>query len=89
MKKEWAVDHRGHKIVVTHTWFFGVALYLDGERVDVDRSMLYPHRWRPTLSAVYEDPPGERHVIEVYLVVRLRVTASIFVDGKHVGGDAL
>ena len=88
MKKTWTIDHQGHEILVTHTWFFGVALYLDGERVDVDRSMMFSHRTRPTLSAVYEDPPGERHVIEVYVVVLLRVTASIFVDGEYVGGDA-
>ncbi len=86
-EREYVARHGKNHIVVTNSWFGGAKLYINGDRMDSDKSGINTGS-TAMLRGTVPNEDGSRSVVEVFGRSGLfSIKIKICVDGQWVGGD--
>ena len=86
-KKVVSYEIEGQTLEAVNTWFGGLRLNLNGEKVGSFKPKRAPEKGVPAITAMV-DLGGRISRVEVFAKAIMYVQLKIHVNGVHVAGDA-
>lgn len=87
-KKVVSCEIEGQTLEAVNTWFGGLRLNLNGEKVGSFKPKIAPKKGVPAITAMVDLLGGRSSRVEVFAKATTYVQLKIHVDGVHVAGDA-